>query len=278
MLTLERSLVQVLCRPPKITRKNGPDVARFGPIVRFTRCLTTKPPRLIPLCPPKEIVRLQTSGLFNRRGMERQRLSRGVIWLLVVGALLTLFWFAIDLTYVANDNETDYAAPADVIIVLGCPSYEGNVASSTFSPCLQARARHAAELYLRGLASHTIPTGGLTGPPPSEAVAITHVLLASGVPSTAITLEEQALDTVQNIQYSRTIMRASGWRTAILVTEPHHIKRATLIARDAGLTVYPSPATDSTGWHNPDARQQSLLRDAVALMTYQLRHLLTGPP
>src|SRR5207247_1331686 len=96
-----------------------------------------------------------------------------------------------------------------------------------------------------------IPSGGLTGPPPSEAGALAAVLESDGVPEGAITLEDQARDTVQNIQFSRAIMAAHGWRTAILVTEPHHIKRAMLIAQDAGLAVRASPATASPGWHTP---------------------------
>ena len=107
---------------------------------------------------------------------------------------------------------------------------------------------------------------------------MSQVMQAAGVPSLAITLEEQARSTVQNIQYSRAIMQQNGWKTAILVTEPHHIKRAAFIARDASLTVYPSPVTDSPGWHTPDARRQNLLRDAHALMTYQFHRLQTGPP
>ena len=205
-------------------------------------------------------------------------MGRGLAWLLIASALLLLLWSAGDLVYVATDNETDYAAPADVIIVLGCPSYEGNVISTTFSACVHARAHHAAKLYHRDLAAHIIPTGGLTGPPPSEAAAIAQVLRADGVPPAAINVEEQARDTVTNIQHSRAIMREHGWRTAILVTEPHHIKRAAFIARDASLTVYPSPVTDSPGWHTPDARRQNLLRDAHALMTYQFHRLQTGPP
>jgi uncharacterized SAM-binding protein YcdF (DUF218 family) len=62
-------------------------------------------------------------------------------------------------------------------------------------------------------------------------------------------------------------MREHGWRTAILVTEPHHIKRALVIARDAG-----------PGWHTPDAARHNLLGDARALMLYQLRRLRRGLP
>jgi uncharacterized SAM-binding protein YcdF (DUF218 family) len=130
----------------------------------------------------------------------RRRAGRWLAWLLFAVGLLLLVWSSLALAYVATDNEHDYAAPADVIIVLGCPSYERNVLSTTFSACVQARAHHAAELYHRGLAAHIIPTGGFTGPPPSEAGAMSQVLMAGGVPASAITLEEQSRDTVQNIQ------------------------------------------------------------------------------
>jgi uncharacterized SAM-binding protein YcdF (DUF218 family) len=197
---------------------------------------------------------------------------------LFIGSLIIPGWLAANFAYVATYNETDYAVPSDVIIVFGCPTYEGNVISTTFSACLQARAHHAADLYTRGLAPHIIPTGGLTGPPPTEAEAMSMLLQAEGVPAEAIIPEEQARDTVQNIQYSRAIMSAHGWRTAILVSEPNHIKRAALIARDAGLDFTISPAVDSPGWHTPSARWQNLWSDARTLMGYQIRRLSNGPP
>jgi uncharacterized SAM-binding protein YcdF (DUF218 family) len=202
-------------------------------------------------------------------GKRLERALRWVTWLLVGLSVLIVLWYALDFVYIATDNVTDRAVSSDVIIVLGCPSYEGNVISTTFSACVQARAHHAARLYQRGLAAYIIPTGGLTGPPPSEAAAMASVMRGDGVPSDAIILEEQARDTVGNIAYSRAIMGDNGWKTAILVTEPNHIKRASVIARDGGLTFTVSPVTDSPGWNNPDARMQNLLGDARALMIYQ---------
>jgi uncharacterized SAM-binding protein YcdF (DUF218 family) len=200
------------------------------------------------------------------------------VWVLACAVATVALWYAFDLAYVSTGNESDHASPADVIIVLGCPSYERNVVSDTFSACVQARARHAARLYHSDLAPNVIPTGGLTGPPPSEAAAMAQVLAAEGVPASAIVLEEQARDTVGNIRYSRAIMQERGWRTAILVTEPHHIRRAEYIARDAGLTFTAAPVTDSPGWHTPSARRDNLLRDVRALMTYQFNRVWTGPP
>lgn len=190
---------------------------------------------------------------------------------MLAGALVPYVWFASDLLYVSSDNETDYAVSSDVIIVLGCPSYEGNLVSTTFSACIQARAHHAVDLYHQAMAANIIPTGGLTGPPPTEAEAMSKVMQAEGVPASAIFLEEQARNTSDNIVYSQAIMRAQGWRTAILVTEPNHIKRAGMIAHDLGLDFVMSPATDSAGWNTPSARQENLWRDARTLMTYQFK-------
>ena len=201
-----------------------------------------------------------------------------VACLLFVGALVPYIWFGFNLHYVSTDNETDYSVPSQVIIVLGCPSYEGNIPSDSYSGCVQARAHQAADLYHRGLAPYIIPTGGMTGPPPTEATAMSEVMQADGVPASAIFLEEQARSTVGNIQYSRAIMQANGWETAILVTDPHHIKRAAFIARDAGLNITTSPATTSAGWHTPSARQHNLWHDARHLMTYQFNRLFSGPP
>ncbi|MDQ3930259.1 MAG: YdcF family protein, partial [Chloroflexota bacterium] len=154
---------------------------------------------------------------------------------LVLLAILAV-WFLADLTYVVVGAETDYAAPADVIIVLGCNPYAPQGGPSI---CLSARGQHAADLYHKGFAPLIIATGGYVENGPTEASVMLRVLTAAGVPESDVVLEEQAHNTIQNISYSKAIMQQHGWDTAILVTEPYHIKRATLIAQDAGLHVYP---------------------------------------
>lgn len=201
-----------------------------------------------------------------------------VAWLLFLTSLVPYIWFGLDLAYVSTDNEIDYAVPSDVIIVLGCPSYEGNIISDTFSACVRARAHHAADLYHQGMAAHIIPTGGMTGPPPTEAAAMAQVMQVDGVPVSAIILEEQARNTPGNIIFSREIMQEHGWTTAILVTDPHHIKRASVIARDGGLNIVMSPSVDSEGWNTPSERDKNLWRDAKNLMIYQWNRLFRPAP
>jgi len=183
--------------------------------------------------------------------------------------LFVLCWVGGDLAYVSLGAETDHAAPADVIVVLGCHIYDDNGPS----PCIRARAGHAAALYRQGLARWVIPSGGPTAQGPTEAAVFTRVLVEDGVPATAIVPEAAAHDTIQNIYNSRAIMQAHSWRTAILVTEPFHINRASLIARDAGLTVFPSPALDTPNWQDFPVRVFNLSRDTASLMLYQVKSL-----
>lgn len=192
------------------------------------------------------------------------------ILLLLLAIIAT--WVVGDLAYVANGAERDYATHADVIIVLGCGPES---ADSGPSECIKARSDHAADLYRQGLAGHIIATGGSTGGGPVEATALARALEADGVPMEAIALEERAQNTIQNIEYSSEIMQTSGWHTAILVTEPYHINRAALIARDAGLQVYPSPAVNSPIWQNTGKRYLKLASDTLSLILYQLK-TITG--
>lgn len=167
--------------------------------------------------------------------------------------------------------ENDYARHADVIIVLGC-NVEGDNGPS---PCVKARTAHAADLYKQGLAPVVIASGGPTDEHgPTESSVLEMLLERQGVPASAIIQENRALNTIQNIGNSQAIMRAHNWNTAILVTEPFHINRASLIAHDAGLTVYPSPAVNSENWDGFEVRVFHLARDALSLMLYQVKSVV----
>ena len=194
-----------------------------------------------------------------------------VLLRLALGFLLLLtIWFFADLAYVSVGAETDYAQQADVILALGCRVSEGGGPSR----CISARAQHAASLYQRGLAGWVIATGGETTRGPVESAVLRRELEEQGIPPNAIIEESRAHNTIQNIRYSVEIMRERGWGSAILVTEPYHINRAALIARDFGLQVYPSPAVQSPNWTNWGSRAYNLSRDALSLMLYQVKSLV----
>ncbi len=188
--------------------------------------------------------------------------------------LLAVVWAAGDFAYVSSGAEADHATTADVIIVLGCRIH--GEAEGGLSYCIRARADHAADLYKQGLAPRIIASGGMTedGNGPTESSVLARILRQDGVPNGSIVEESQAHNTIQNLANSRDIMQERGWRTAILVTEPYHINRAALIARDLGMSIYPSPALDTPNWSQPLVRFYNLSRDTLSLMLYQMKWLV----
>ena len=138
----------------------------------------------------------------------------GFIWFIVVGVLSTMI-----LTVGADNN----AQPADVIIVLG----SGLRRDGRPGDALLRRSLHGAELYQQGYATAIICTGGRTNHERrSEAEACAEILEAKGVPADAIHLEDNARSTEENAINSKAIMDASGWETALLVTDSFHMLRA----------------------------------------------------
>ena len=124
-------------------------------------------------------------------------------------------------------------APAglDYLIVLGAQVREDGP-----SAVLKYRLDAAAQ-YLRENGSTTcIVTGGKGATEPfSEGEGMKQYLVGVGRPEDRIIVEDNALNTVQNIQYSKALMSSPDAPTAI-VTNNFHVTRALALARGQGLT------------------------------------------
>ena len=129
------------------------------------------------------------------------------------------------------------AAHRDVILVLGAPL----TVHGTLSRVLHERVATAAMLWHRYSAAAVIVSGGVTQPGlPSEAAMMADGLVLAGVPRANILLEQQAQTTRENARFAATIMTAQGWRSAWIVTQPFHSRRAVRLCRAAGI--------DAHGW------------------------------
>jgi len=135
----------------------------------------------------------------------------------------------------------DRAQPADVIIVLGA----GLGRDNTPGPALTRRALHAADLWAKGLAPVIICTGGKPGTRTrAEADACAELLRTGGVPAEAIIQEDRSRSTEENAIYTKAMMEANGWRSAILVSDGYHLFRSNRLFQSQGITVYTSPASE----------------------------------
>jgi uncharacterized SAM-binding protein YcdF (DUF218 family) len=113
----------------------------------------------------------------------------------------------------------------DAIIVLGYPAdSDGNP-----SPRMLARVAEGVREYERGVAPRLILTGGAAHNQFVEAQVMARTAEAEGIPKSAIVMEQQAQDTIQNGCYSARLMKEHGWRSAEVVSSAAHLPRAGMI-------------------------------------------------
>ena len=138
-------------------------------------------------------------------------------------AAALLAWAAIarQLAPTANTSLTRF----DAIIVLGTSAdADGNPTPSQLS-----RVTEAVREYQLGVAPRLILTGGPAHNRFVEARVMAQAAHALGIPDSAILLEPEALDTMQNACYATRIMQQHGWHSAEVVSSAAHLPRAGLI-------------------------------------------------
>lgn len=152
-----------------------------------------------------------------------------------------LIWALAPAALIWHQGTRDDARPADCAIVLGAAAYHTRP-----SPVFEERIRHAIALYDRGLVKAIVFTGGYgTGAPHAESEVGRDYAIRHGVPADDIHIETVSRTTLENLQEARRVMQREGLRTAILVSDPLHLKRAAMMAEDLGIDAVTSPTPTS---------------------------------
>ena len=156
--------------------------------------------------------------------------------------ILLLMVFAIGIAIsIWNYGKVDEKAPADVAIVLGAAISDGEV-----SPVYRERINHAITLYEEGTVDFIILTGGFgEGSYKSDSQVAKEYALSQDVPEERILIEEKSTITEENLEFSKEVMEENDLETAIIVSDPLHMKRAMLMAKDYNITALSSPTTTS---------------------------------
>ncbi len=134
----------------------------------------------------------------------------------------------------------------DAIVVLGQPAdADGNP-----TPVVLSEVTEAVREYERGVAPRIIFTGGAVQNRFVEAQVMARTAEAQGIPPSAVLLEPQARDTIENACYSARVMKANGWRSAEVISNSAHVPRVGLIwSRTPGIEwrtrAAPLPASES---------------------------------
>jgi uncharacterized SAM-binding protein YcdF (DUF218 family) len=158
-----------------------------------------------------------------------------LIALAVIIASLTWAVLARMFAPVGNTSRNHF----DAIIVMGTPAdSEGNP-----TPTQLATVTESVREYERGVAPRLILTGGPANNEFVEARVMARVAQAQGVPVSAISIEPQATDTIQNACYSARIAREHGWHSAEIISTAYHLPRTALIFSRLPLEwrVHPAP-------------------------------------
>lgn len=162
------------------------------------------------------------------------RLTRAVLLIVVVS------WIA-SLAAVLLWERRDDAVRADAIVVLGAAQYDGRP-----SPVLRARLDHALSLWARHLAPRLVLTGGMgDGDTTSEAAVGRRYAVKHGVPDSAILTETRGRTTAESMQRVAAMMDTIHGREVILVSDPFHMLRLSILARRFDLVPRTSPTRTS---------------------------------
>ncbi len=153
----------------------------------------------------------------------------------------------------------------DCAIVLGAA-----VHGTKPSPVLQSRIDHAIDLRQNGIVSHLIFTGGKSANASfSESEAAKVEALSRGVSVTSISIETISRTTLQNLREAAVIMHARNYNSAVIVSDPYHLRRACNMANNLGIKATPS-ATPTTRYKTWRTKLPFLLRETYFTLHYQL--------
>lgn len=198
--------------------------------------------------------------------MERKKKLILTLILAFITIIIYVTFNAISIWNYAKESETQ---KADVAIVLGAAVYGEDV-----SPVFRERINHSVWLYENGFVDTIIMTGGYSeGNTLSDSYIAKQYAISCGVDESDILIEELSAITQENLKYAKEIMEENGLETALLVSDPLHMKRAMLLAEDAGIECNSSPTTTSR-YVSVKSKTKMLCREVFFYVGYKIYRLV----
>jgi len=163
----------------------------------------------------------------------------------LVVVLVCAIYFAVTAVQVWLTSKRSDPVPSQAIVIMGAAQYNG-----VPSPDLLARLQDAYSLYRRHLAPWIMATGAKEpGDNYTESWTEATWLEKQGVPARAI-LQVGGRTTWQSLTAASAVLKKSGLRHVLIVTDGFHEDRCLAISTQLGLVPEPVPATSSPirGW------------------------------
>ena len=195
--------------------------------------------------------------------MQKINNKKAMTFISLIIILLILFYLIFTAFNIINYGKIDNKTRCDVAIILGASTQNGQV-----SPVYRERLNHGIWLYENGFADYLILTGGTgKGNNVSDAFAAKQYVLSKNIPEQAIYIEEKSTITEENLENAKTIMDKNSFKTAIIVSDPLHMKRSMLMAKDYGIEAFASP-TPTTMYKSFKTKFSFLVREEFFYIGY----------
>ncbi|WP_223700100.1 YdcF family protein [Sutcliffiella deserti] len=191
--------------------------------------------------------------------------KRKITLLFLVALLVFIIFNGISILTFSDKNEL---VRSDAAIVLGAAVWDKQL-----SPVLKERVDHSIWLYENGYVAKLIFTGGKGAEDSyAESEVAKNYAISKNVPSSDILIETKSDITEKNLFYAFEVAKEHNLTTFILVSDPLHMKRSSIIAEDLGMEVYSSP-TPSSVYKTSKTKIPFFFRELFFLVG----HLITYP-
>ncbi len=160
----------------------------------------------------------------------------------------------------------DELVKTDAAIVLGAAVWGDEP-----SPVFKERINHSIWLYKHGYVDKIIFTGGKDETDQyAESEVAREYAIDKNINKKDILIEMKSKITEENLEYAYDIAKMNNLNTFTLVSDPLHMKRASLIAKQHGLRVYSSP-TKSSAYKTVKSKVSFFLRELFFYIVYMMR-------
>jgi uncharacterized SAM-binding protein YcdF (DUF218 family) len=206
--------------------------------------------------------KLAVSGVPNYKTKNKTKKEwLAMIFLSLMSALiLAIASISLSIYFYGNSNNV---VKADAAIVLGAAVW-----GEETSPVFRERINHSINLYKNGDVRTIIFTGGIGDrDEKAEAIIAKRYAIAQGVKSSDILIETESRTTNQNLKNAQKVASSHELTKFLIVSDPLHLKRAVLMARDLGMDAYPSP-TPTTRYQTLNSQLEFLTRETYFYFVY----------
>jgi vancomycin permeability regulator SanA len=172
----------------------------------------------------------------------------------VIGALILALFLA-TAGFILYSGLSDKLAKSDVAIILGSKIN----ANGEPSVRLKARLDKGIELYKQGYFEHIIVSGGFGKEGFDEATVMKDYLVAHQIPTHVVITDSQGDNTRATAMNSERIMRAHGFKSALVISQYFHIARSRLALQQSGIAPIYTAHANYYDWRDLYATPREVL-------------------